>query len=77
MKLNQPNRRQQSPFKYLKNHISMQQKGKHNIKISSGKKTWQVWEELGSAFNRLHGLPYSLQTKMEKFYTVSKNKTRS
>ena len=35
MKLNKPNRRWQSPFKYLKNHISMHQKRKHKIKISS------------------------------------------
>lgn len=32
----------------------MHQKGKHNIKISSEKKIWQLQEELGYAFNRFH-----------------------
>ena len=32
----------------------MHQKGKHNIKISSEKKTWQLQEELGYTFNRFH-----------------------
>lgn len=39
---------------YLNSHISMHQKGKHNIKISSEKKIWPFLGELHYAFHRFH-----------------------